>query len=74
MQKINCMDLHDSSEFSWVILSSGDKVMYPKYSKQWLSTMAHTIDCVWSRILNHGWNHGLLFSLFNFFGSKIFLN
>ena len=30
--------------------------------------MEHTIDCVCSKILNHGLNHGLLFSLFKFFG------
>ena len=37
------------------------------YSKHWLSTVAHTIDC---KILNHGLNHGSLFSLFMFFGVK----
>ena len=42
------------------------KVIYPKYSKHWLSTVAHTIDCVCSKILNHG----LLFSLFMFLGLK----
>ena len=31
--------------------------------KNSLSTVAHTIDCVCSKILNHGLNHGLLFSL-----------
>ena len=30
------------------------KVIYPKFSKHWLSTVAHTIDCVCSKILNHG--------------------
>ena len=40
------------------------KVVYPKYSKHWLSTVAHTIDCFYSKILNHGLNHRLLFSLF----------
>jgi hypothetical protein len=45
-------------------------LIYPKYSKHWLSTLAHTIDCVCSKILNHGLNHGLLFSLFMFFGWK----
>ena len=44
------------------------KDIYPKYSKHQLSTVAHTIDCVCSKILNHGLNHGLLFSLFKFFG------
>ena len=34
------------------------KVIYPKYSKHWLSTVAHTIDCVCSKILNHCLNHG----------------
>ena len=44
------------------------KVIYPKFFKQWLSTVAHTIDRVCSKILNQGLNHGLLFSLFKFFG------
>ena len=30
------------------------KVIHPKYSKHWLSTVAHTIDCVCRKILNHG--------------------
>jgi hypothetical protein len=46
------------------------KVIYPKYSKHWLSTMAYTIDCVFRKISNHGLNHGLLFSLFKLFGWK----
>ena len=50
------------------------KVIYPKYSKHWLSNVAHTIDCVCNKILNHGLNHGLLFSLFKFFGWKNILN
>ena len=54
--------------------NTSTKVIYPKYSKHWLSTVAHTIDCVWSKILNHGLNHGLLFSLFKFFGWKNILN
>ena len=28
------------------------KVIYPKYSKHWLSTVERTIDCVCSKILN----------------------
>ena len=39
-----------------------------------LSTLAHTVDCVCSKILNHGLNHGLLFSLFKFFGWNNILN
>ena len=50
------------------------KVIHPKYSKHWLSTVAHIIDCVFSKILNHGLNDGLLFSLFKFFGWKSILN
>ena len=34
---------------------------YPKYSKHWPSTVAHTIVGVCSKISNHGWNHRLLF-------------
>ena len=45
------------------------KVIYPKYSKHWQS-MAHTIDCVYSEILNHGLNNGLSFLLFKFWGKK----
>ena len=35
----------------------GGKVIYSKYSKQWLSTVAHTIDFVCSKILIYGLNH-----------------
>ena len=35
------------------------KVINPKYSKHWLSTVAHTIHCVCSKILILGWNYGL---------------
>ena len=28
-----------------------DKVIHPKYSKHWLTTVAHTIDCECSKIL-----------------------
>ena len=50
------------------------KVIYPKYSKYWLSTVALTIDCVCSKIWNHGLNHGLFLSLFNLFVCKYVLN
>ena len=40
------------------------KVIYTKYSKHWPYTVAHTIDCVCSKMLNHGLNHGLFLSLF----------
>ena len=41
---------------------SSTKVIYPKYSKHW--TVAHTIDCVCSKMFNHGLNHRLFLSLF----------
>ena len=39
------------------------KVIYTKYSKHCPSTVAHTIDCMCSKI-NHGLNHGFFLSLF----------
>ena len=42
------------------------KVIHPKYSKHWPSTVAHT--------MNHGLNRGLLFSLSKFFRWKYILN
>ena len=33
-------------------------VIYPKYSKHLPYTVAHTIDCVCSKMLNHGVNGG----------------
>ena len=38
------------------------KVIYTKYSKHCPYTVAHTFDCVCSKI-NHGLNHGLFISL-----------
>ena len=38
------------------------KVMHTKYSKHRPYTVAHTIECVCSKI-NHGLNHGLFISL-----------
>ena len=46
------------------------KVIHPKYSKHWPYTVAYTIDCVCSKILNHGLNDGLSYSLFKFFLMK----
>ena len=42
----------------------------PKYSKHWPDNVAHTTDCVCSKMLNHGINHGLLLSPFKFLGQK----
>ena len=46
-----------------VSLNPVGKVIYPKYSKHWLYTVAHTIDSVCSKILNNNLNHGLCISL-----------
>ena len=43
------------------------KVIYSKYSKHCPYTVAHTIDCVCNKMLNHGLNHGLFLSLFKLF-------
>ena len=40
------------------------KAINPKYSKHWPYTVASTIDCGCHKMLNHGLNHGLYFSLF----------
>ena len=40
------------------------KFIYPKYSKHWPYTVANAIDCVYSKMLNHGLKHGLFHSLF----------
>ena len=47
-----------------VVVSTTAKVIHPKYSKQWPYTVARTIDCVCSKMLNHGLNYGLFLSLF----------
>ena len=49
----------------WAILrkkGGGGKVIHTKYSKHCPSTVAHTFECVCSKI-NHGFNHGLFISL-----------
>ena len=51
-----------------------DKVIYPKYSKHWPYTVAHTIDCVCSKMLNHGLNHGLFLSIFKLIPCPIYLS
>ena len=57
---------------SWNIMEfeTNTKVTYPKYSKHWPCTVARTIDCVCSKILNHGLDHGLLFLLSSFLVKK----
>jgi hypothetical protein len=50
------------------------KVIYPKYSKHWPYTVAHTIDCVWIKMLDHGLNYGLFLSLFKFLHENMYKN
>ena len=45
--------------------NGGSKVIYTKYSKHRPYTLAHTIDCVCCKMLNHGLNHGLFFFHFS---------
>ena len=46
-------------------------VVFTKYSKHWPFTVAHTIDCVCSKMLNHGLNHGFFLSLFKLISCPI---
>ena len=36
-----------------------NKVIDPEYSEYWAYTVAHRIDCVRSKMINHGLNYGL---------------
>ena len=71
------LDIHFWSRkyFCWnekpCICKAFGKVIYAKYSKHWPYTVAHTIDCVCNKMLNHGLNHGLFLALFKFFGWKL---
>ena len=76
---IFCEMDHQKPNFSLIYGTLSDKgcwdyfikVTYPKYSKHWPYTVAYTIDCVCSKILNHGLNHGLFLSLFKFISCPI---
>ena len=46
------------------------KVIYPKYSKHQLCTVAHTINCVCSKILNHGFKSWVIIFTFQVFCVK----
>ena len=56
----SCHFFKISVELGWVPI----KVIYPKYSKHWPYTVASTIDCGCSKMLDHGLNHGFFLSLF----------
>ena len=48
------------------------KVIYTKYTKHWPYTVAHTIDCVCNKMVNHGLNHELFLSLFKLITCPIY--
>ena len=48
---INVMHL-----YPWIWCGGGTKVIYTKYSKHWLYKVAHTIECVCSKINNSWFN------------------
>ena len=56
--------IHFTHCYTMVHLLVRLKVIYPKYSKHWPHTVAHTIDCVSIVMLNHGLNHSLAFQAF----------
>ena len=56
--------IHFTHCYTMVHLLVRLKVIYPKYSKHWPHTVAHTIDCVSIVMLNHGLNHSLTFQAF----------
>ena len=50
------------------------KVINSKYSKHWVYTVAHRIDCVCSKMLNHGLIHGLNHGLFLSSFSRLYID
>ena len=50
--------------YNWNLIDPKIKVINLKYSKHWPYTVAHTINCVFSKMLNHGLNFGLFLSIF----------
>ena len=56
-----CLELSASTKGN-ISCGVSSKVIYTKYSKHCPYTVAHTIECVCSKI-NHGLNHGLFISL-----------
>ena len=60
---LSCLKMHSYYAYIIQILLSHNKIIHPKFSKHWLSIVALPIDCVCSKILNHGLNHGLLFTV-----------
>ena len=44
----------------------------PKYSKHWPYTVAHTFDCVCSKMLNHGFIMGYFFHFSSFLDENTF--
>ena len=74
VEKLKCLEIriHPQKRFQPIVILAisvvefhvGGKVIYTKYSKHCPYTVAHTIDCVYSKMLNYGLNHGLFLSFF----------
>ena len=58
--KLKLAELSDVNRKKWI--RGRSKVIHTKYSKHRSSTVAHTFECVCSKI-NHGLNHGLFILL-----------
>ena len=53
------------------LLDEGIKVIHTKHFKHWPYTVAHTFECVCSKILNNGLNHGFFLLLFKLISCPI---
>ena len=62
---------HKIKKKSLTCFDATGKVIYTKYSKHWPYTVAHTLDCVCSKMLIHGLNHGFFLSLFKLISCPI---
>ena len=51
--------------YNWNLIDPKIKVINLKYSKHWPYTVAHTINCVFSKMLNHGLNMSYFFHFSN---------
>ena len=68
----SCHFICPNSIHFYECFNSTAKVIHPKYSKHWPYTVAYKIDCVCSKMLNHGLNHGLFLSLFKLIPCPIY--
>ena len=66
--------IQGQKKFFFKNIVASAKVIYPKYSKHWFYTMAHTINFVCNEMLNHDLNHGFFLSLFKLIPCPKFFN